>query len=346
MNRNYRCALSLIMLLLMWVSTLSAQIVIREIHVPNFKDSLLASKLPGCVISDSGCNCLWDFSSLPMDRAEIVPVDYYALSKNDTTRIGIHRERTHYFVVDASDTLWLTGYETSNKFIQYSSFIPLIRYPFSYGDSIVSKIEGKGQYCHRTPITIEGYAETRADANGRLLLPDLMVDSVLRVHSVQRYTEIMNKETIITEERYQWYSAYCRYPLLEIIGIQTVFGNDTTYVCSTYYYPEELVKLPRHITEIQNTATIIDGDNLITGATYVPNPVQSDLIVSFSLVRAASVYISLHYNGGVSVFQTPRHKETEGAHSISINTSGLPLGNYVVYIHADDIVASGNVIKY
>lgn len=86
-------------------------------------------------------------------------------------------------------------------------------------------------------------------------------------------------------------------------------------------------------------------DSLITNVSYLPNPVYTNLNIRYTLIRSAQVYISVHYNGGVMTFQTTPKQETEGEKIVYVNMSGMPTGAYAVYIHADDTIVSGNIIK-
>lgn len=320
----------------------SGQILTAEHHTPLFNDSLEVYKMQSVDVGDSGQHCVWDFSGLPIDSAEIIAADYYACA--DTQHIGLHRERANYYLLCTTDTLWQQEYETSLTRMKYSSPLPMLRFPFAYGDSVVDSIMGNGQYCHSIPLTIEGKSIVHADACGRLVLPDLTVDSALRVHSILEYNELSYTKTIVHEERYQWYSACCRYSLLENLSVRTIAGVDTTYFSAAYYIPQEQEDLLKQEHE-QQDLSIENVDNPITNAAYLPNPVIADLCINYSLTRNAQAYISLHYNGGVCTYQTPMHYEDEGNHSILVNMTGMPTGNYVVYIHADDAIVSGTIMK-
>lgn len=330
-------------LILLSVSAhLSAQVLTTEHNMPHYSDSLEVYKLPGFAVTDAGRNCEWDFSHLPIDSATYVPVDHYMFCC-DTMHIGIHREHANYYTLYAADTIWEIGYETSHASMYYSSPVPRLCFPFRYDDSIVCTIAGSGQYCHSVPLSTEGKAKVHVDATGKLILPDLTVDSVIRLYSIVQHQEQTYRKTQVLEERYQWYSVYCRYPLLENIKVLTIANKDTIYVASSYYFPQEQEDMPEEPKRLEKSVESMDS--LITDAHYLPNPVISDLRVGYNLIRGAQVYISLHYNGGVSVYQTPMHYEEEGNYSVLVNMAGMPTGNYVVYIHADETIVSGNIIK-
>lgn len=325
------------------VSTQSlAQTITFERHMPHNSDSLLAYKLPFIAVTDSGRNCIWDFSSLPMDSAEIIEINHYAPAA-DTITVGLHRERAHYYYHCVHDTLWMTGFENDHTHVRYSAPSPWLKYPFVYGDSLCGSYSGNGQYCHILPVRTEGTCSIYADAVGKLILPDMEIDSVLRVHASMRYYESTHLRNLITEDRYDWYSPSCRYPLLETVSLKTIQDKDTVAFTSSYYIPQE--QIDDFLEQEEKDSLIENVEKLITDISFMPNPVYRDLRINYSLIRSAQVYISVHYNGGVTTFQTPVRFEEEGAHSVFVNMSGMPIGSYVVYIHADDTVASGSVIK-
>lgn len=335
--------LSVLYCLLLFPSVLSSQILTYEGHKPCRTDSMLVYKLPYIAVTDSGEHCIWNFSNFPIDSAELLEIDYYA-SSPDTGYLGLHREQANLYYRTEQDTLWQTGYETSLTHVKYSRPMALMKYPFEYGDTIRSQYMGEGQYCHLKPISIEGSNTIYADAIGKLVLPEITIDTALRVHSHKRYREIKQMHGYIEESRYYWYSPYCRYPLLETVQIQTITNEDTVpNYSASYYFPQEEAS---HIRKMKPDSIIDDQmDSIVTDIAYLPNPVYTDIHITYTLIREANVYISLHYNGGTTTYQTPIHHEEEGFHSIQISMAGLQSGAYVVYIHADDTVVSGNLIK-
>lgn len=338
------CITRLLMWLFLVPTCSSAQTLTAERQMPCVRDSLEIYKMPYISVGDSGRDCSWDFSSIPVDGAEIISIAYYASSETDTMYMGLHREHANYYYHYTDDTLWLTGYETSHAHIRYTVPIPELHFPFVYGDSASSTFKGKGQYCHIIPLINEGRFSVYADATGRLTLPDMVVDSALRVHSRMDYMEPLHPHIHIKEDAYRWYSPYCRYPLLESVQVQIIGDTDTVSFSSLYYFPQEEKGLP-DCEQVLLESIVENRDSLITDVTYLPNPVFGDLNISYTLVCEAQVYISLHYTGGATTYQTPVNHEEEGQHSVSINMSGLPAGSYAVYIHADDTIVSGNVIK-
>lgn len=292
-------------------------------------------------MTDSGRNCVWDFSNLTTADAETIDLDYFV---STNMSIGLHREHANYYFKAVHDTLWAQGYETSRTRVEYNSLLSWLCFPLGYGDTLSGTFSGKEQYCHIMPLTIEGERFLKADATGQLLLPDMAVDTALRVYSKMIIRE--DSLTQVQDERYQWYSPYCRYPLFETVHVRSIKGNDTVSLASSYYFLQEQDDRPARVRfEEQAEDFWEETDSLITEVTYLPNPVYTDLRINYSLVRSAQVYISLHYNGGLTTYQTPIHNEEEGSHSVPVNMAGMPMGTYVVYIHANDHVVSGNIVK-
>lgn len=323
----------------------NAQVLTAEQHMPNRTDSLFLYKLPAFDFSGNNGNEIWDFSSLVVDNAPQVSADFFPSS--ETESFGLHQEKVNFYYCLVSDTLYLKGYESSHKRVRFSAPVPLLAFPFACGDSLVRHYRGEGQYCHQIPFSIEGTSVATIDTTGQLLLPDnITIDSALRVHFFTEHTESL-QQTIMRTDRYQWYSPYSRYPLLESVTESSIKGQDTTLIACAYYYPPEQADLEHihQMRQIQEDTIIELLDSLITDVQYMPNPVYTALEVTYHLARAAHVYISLHYNGGAMTYQTPIRWEEDGAHSTSINMSGMQVGTYVVYIHADDQVISGNIIK-
>ena len=325
---------------------LSAQTLTSERHTPYGRDSLLVYKMPYLAVPDTGRNCIWDFSALPLDSAVFLNVDYSFPLSEDTNQLCLHREHNNYYYHISEDTLWQTGYENSRASMHYTHPFPRLRFPFAYGDSLSGRFTGEGQYCHLIPLSIEGAISAYADASGLLILPDDTIDNALRVHTLMHYQEKKHPLHSVQEERYFWYGENCRYPLVESVTTHTIKKGDTVSFRSTYYYPQEQEGTPfEEQLQSENMTEADAADSLVTDVCYLPNPVYNDVQIKYSLARQAQVYISLHYNGGVTTYQSPVQSEEEGYHIVKINMSGMPIGSYVVYIHAGDTIVRGNIIK-
>lgn len=319
-----------------------AQTITFERHMPHTSDSLLAYKLPYIAVTDSGRNCIWDFSHLPMDSAEIIEINHYAPSA-DTMIVGLHRERANYYYHCVHDTLWMTGFENAHTHVRYSDPFPLLKYPFVYGDSLGGTYSGKGQYCHILPVRAEGTCSVHADAMGKLILPDMEIDSVLRVHTKQKYVTIENDTTTAILETYCWYVQDIRYPLFEISKVNVYGKEDSAGIANAYYIAQEqpninFLKKKKDVTE-----DVTDSLGIIISC--MPNPVQSNLYITYQLTNDADVYISIHSNCGIPLFSSAQKRQEKGEHLMIVNVTSYPIGSYVIYLHVDDTTYARTIIK-
>ena len=98
-------------------------------HVPIASDSLVIYQIPYRSVTDSGNNCVWDFSrpaQPPIERY----ADFYRPVPNDTTRIAKHFYGANRYYHLSSDTLFITGYETPTFAIRYTSPEKQMVFPF------------------------------------------------------------------------------------------------------------------------------------------------------------------------------------------------------------------------
>lgn len=325
-----------------------AQILYRETHVPLSTDSLVIYKQPYQDITDDGTDCVWDFSKTITDTV-VSYVDFFN-NKTDTLSFGVHRCGANSYRKTVQDTLFDLGYETSHTYIRYSKPEKLFKFPFAYKDSVVSSFSGKGEYCHLMPLYVEGTSIVKADAQGRLILPDMTIDSVLRVHTQRRYHETGRVKSQVVVDMYRWYSGWCRYPIFENTRITTFTDNDTVTFAMAYYYSPEPpyyhLRQKEDVADGKDTAVYVENiGDVFTEAVFAPNPVYSGLHISYKLTRSASVYFSIHYNGGIMVFKTQERQECEGYHDTTLNMSSCPIGVYVLYVHVDDMILSETIVK-
>lgn len=317
-------------------------------HVPVASDSLIVYQIPYRAITDSGDNCVWDFSrpaQPPIERY----ADFYQPIPNDTKYIAKHFYGANRYYHLSADTLFITGYETPTFAIRYTVPEKQMVFPFHYGDSIHSTFAGMGEYAHRTTFAVNGYTTIHADAVGKLMLPTITIDTTLRIHTTRCYTAAERDTAIITTDIYQWFSPLSRYPLLETVCERTTTRNDSTGITLAFYHePVELDtqhESDTHPIEMQPQDTTDDANTVFTNASFLPNPVHDILHISYTLSRDAQIFFSVHYSGGTCFHQSAPAQQTAGDHHEIIDMTAFPTGNYVLYIHVDDTILSQPVIK-
>ena len=324
--------------------SLQSQVLTKEKHLPIQTDSLIVYRQPYIAITDSGENCSWDFSSAAITNP--MNIDFYPNGINNiaqNTNIGMHYNQHNRYLQKLQDTIFTTGYENAQVSVYFSQYEKALIFPFQYGDTLISTFRGDGEYSHTIPISILGTNTTIADATGTLILPEDTIQNVLRIHQRRTYQEIVRKSSFVTEDTYYWYSERCRYPLFVNKKLSTEHKRDTIVFEVAYYFPQELTEEEHIANSIPQTKTNIDS--VFTNATYLPNPVVENLIISYQLTRDASISFSLHNNGGLLFIQTPTQQEDAGYHTTTINMSSYPIGTYILYIHIDDVILSQTIIK-
>lgn len=324
-------------------SSIYAQLVISNFH------TLRPDTLQGMLYSftyegAAGKDVVWDFRSLtePHEMTRYISL----ISPDDSLQLCVHEHHTRTFYKMQEDTLFCTGYENALTRMEYSCSEPILRFPLGYGDMLSGMFAGTGEYCHRLPFTVNGYTHTQVDGIGTLLLPDMQVKKVLRVHRCRVWTEVAGSETNMQEDVWQWYAPQCPYPLLEALRLtQRAEEMDSVLLSSICLFPFVTDEdNDNHSLQDKETDDKV-SEHLLSEASFLPNPVQTALQISYRLATDAEVYVSVHYGGGVCMYRTPVIKEAEGVHSLSLDMSAFPIGNYVLYLHADTETLSETVIK-
>lgn len=323
-------------------SPMTAQVISHAQHALSCLDSFNVYQQPYYEMTDSGEHCIWDFSHIPNDTLATY-VSYYSLS-NDSTLIGKHFAHTNYFFKRTNDTLYAVGYENTQSSVRFSSPIVIMKYPFSLHDSLYSQYQGYGEHNHLSPIELTGNYKIKCDAIGKILLPDMTIENVLRIHSLSSFCDVSNLQEKAIIEEYEWYAEKYAHSIFKTTKIHSIKGTDTSIVQMAYYNPQEEINITKDTTSIESVSA--SHQDIITNIVSSPNPVVSTLTISYSLSQDANTYFSLYYAGSTEMYATPLQWQTLGEHTKLINMSSFPTGNYVLYIHADDTIIAKPIVKF
>lgn len=302
----------------------------------------------------SGKNLTWDFRMVQPINEEYT-LDYFIPDSTHMDTLCGMEHRTRYYYAQKRDSLWALGFENSTTLMEYKKPELKLRFPFSYGDTLFSKFEGKGQYSHRLELQVKGYTRVQVDAEGELLLPDYeTVKKALRVRTLRYYTETGKDSLQMTLDTYAWYAEGVRYPVFESIKTNLIKkaakqgeqAQDTTVFTTSFYYSPL-----KQISEVQTDSLPEETDEptgaaaVFTEAQYMPNPVETSLNINYKLTRPAQVWFTVHSTLGVPVRQTAPQHLPEGRNNITIDMSSLLIGTYTMYVHVDDMVLNKVVMK-
>lgn len=302
----------------------------------------------------TGKDLIWDFSMVQPINEEY-KLNYFIPDSTRMDTLCGMEHRTRYYYVQKRDSLWATGFENSTTMMEYLKPELKMRFPFSYGDTLFSKFDGKGQYSHRLELQVKGYTRVQVDAEGELLLPDYeTVKKALRVRTLRYYTETGKDSLQMTLDSYAWYAEGVRYPVFESIKTNLIKkaakqgeqAQDTTVFTTSFYYSPL-----KQISEVQTDSLPEETDEpteaaaVFTEAQYMPNPVVSALNINYKLTRPAQVWFTVHSALGVPVRQTSPQHLFEGKNNITIDMSSLLTGTYTLYVHVDDMTVKQVIIK-
>lgn len=315
-------------------------------HLVSSNDTIIRYEIQEVVVGDSGEACVWDFTN-----AIVVPKEspcIYRLSADSLSFSShfLHTRNKYHFV---ADTLFRTGYETAAMQVDFAHGEKVMVYPFAYQDTLYGAFSGYGEYTHTIPFYIQGTSVAVADGVGTLRLPDMTLDSVLRIHTQRQYRQIDKDTTHVQYSIYQWYHSECRYPIIELIDCLHILRADSTRLTLGLYYPFDKDTTSQNTDDTTTYAKakeIISPIDIVTDIETMPNPVFDQLQIRYTLAKDAQIGFSLHYEGGLCAYRSGTELQNAGTHLYSIDMSRLPKGLYVLYIYyADEQVLSKDILK-
>jgi hypothetical protein len=123
--------------------------------------------------------------------------------------------------------------------------------------------------------------------------------------------------------------------------------NDSTIFNTSFYYPPEqqLAQIQTDSLPANSPDAVYGAAAVFTEATYMPNPVETNLYINYKLTRPAKVWFTLHNNAGIPLRQTAAQNLQEGYNNTTVNMSGLISGTYTLYVHVDDMVMQHVIVK-
>ncbi|OJU45577.1 MAG: hypothetical protein BGN96_06860 [Bacteroidales bacterium 45-6] len=295
-----------------------------------------------------GKNIEWDFSDVRMVDDKYQLSYFWPDEHAKDTVIGLEHQ-TRYFYKLSSDTLALTGYTNRTTQMTYDKPEVLYVFPLKYGDSIRTDFSGTGAYCQTVELKAEGYSKTVVDAYGKLKTPDNGVLDVVRILRTKEFTDIGLDNTRMLLKTYQWFTPGCRYPVFETIRSFTLRNDSTIENFSTSFYFSEINREELNFNDSVNADPSFgheahDSDILVDCNTY-PNPVSSQITVSYKLQADADVSFLLSDTKGLPWLSVPKLKVEAGNQEQRINMTGFPSGYYVLYIRVNGKVYSRTILK-
>ena len=312
-------------------------------------------------------NSVWN-----LEDAELSKATYQAEYTTETdTLMAVERCSRTYYHQDR-DVVSIIGSENVLELISYDMPETWLRFPMQKGDSVCGYFNGTGTYCDKLFMRRFGTYKTKADATGKMVLPDGdTLRNVTRLHTERYVGTVMapidtiecripafttdsiikhlSADTIhIREDVYRWYAEGYRYPVLEAM---TLSRGKEKLTEEMFYCPpdiqEQLVldeenKQTRERLMAENTrgsdSGPADGDkDRKDGPGGFAYHISQDegaktVTVSYSSEQPVRV-IALLANSLGYVYR--RAEQTDGS-SVTFGYGNLNPGQYILYITAFD----------
>ena len=333
--------------------------VVKTVHLPMGGDSFDKWQTEWLEPGAAGDSAVWNFSQAIVTD-EHHRVMYLALG--DTALVRFEGGTQYTYSVSGDSLLWL-GYE--NATTKAGDSIPpmAMRFPMNYGDSILTPLYFKGDYCGNNALALQGAYKVAVDGRGTLILPDDTVPDVMRLRT--EYTAkvkidrdmgiapISENDTLMTKTvtAWRWYSSDYRYPLAE--SIRSVYRNpqgnearrhEVSYIFTPNAQEYALENSPRlmlanmqgygtgggHLPGLGNEVTGGSLENL--SASYSGTAVTLDYDISGEGAQTEAVLTDLQ---GRVYGSIARHNAAAGRQNEQIQCGTLPVGDYLLSVNVN-----------
>ena len=285
----------------------------------------------------TGLESVWPLGEINKQSQDFVQ----SIASNGDTIAVFEPDRIVHYLVHG-DTLWYKGEHQRRAYRICQDERPMLRYPFSYGDSIGGAFLAKG-FDEGIALTVQGAGYTVADGAGILTDGTDTLRHILRLHLHDDYTEDYGGQVQLhyLRDRYQWYMAGFRYPVQESMHWSMAEGDSavTPIDSVTYLYlPAPQMELAEDLPNDSVRQIISLGDaqsgnkqGRITAMKELHSSLSSDgmtLTLDYTLTDGASTlsFIACDVMGnilGCATIDNP----TEGNYRESISLSRKPIGN-------------------
>lgn len=304
------------------------------------------------------------------------------VGENDLLLVA-SEHNTLYYYHQRGDSLLLLGHENPVVKLQYKKPLAMMVYPVSFGKTVSSHYVAQGIYSGLDTINTQGIVETTADALGKMVFPTGdTINSVLRVKTSQQiFDQAVRDKSDFTKdgkvlETFRWYTKGYRYPIFETVrnldlkDSTLLFGTCFYFPLQDHFYLEHDSKNQEVLGEIWSAEERMrlgmfwgDGtgkpsaqgsekkenqlDKLEDYITYTiyPNPVDTELNISYTIHDEATISFELYYASGSLVKKITRTNQSAGNHRETINCSNLSQGLYVLHIKANNAFRNEKIIK-
>lgn len=350
--------------------------LLSNTSLPRSGDEIVKSQVSFCAPGDIGDSIVWNFQDLEFLNSR---QDLFYTGRLDSVLCRYLQGSVYRYTLSQSqDTLLFLGYENPTSHVSFVSPVPILRFPFSYGDSLSTSFVGIGGYSHTYALKVYGNVHTAIDACGLLILPgpDTLCN-VMRLHrkeiigqqfssafQVEEFPDSLSVEAMLQDDSvtwqvdtYQWYLPGYRYPILETME-NTVFVKDISkqhYRFSSLFSPEEqrfLNSDEENVLYRDPLYRVQNEDKNNSSNELAPISIQCDVdrvnhiaTLRYNLTHEESVEILLVNISGVVLYYEPTQKKWPGFYSSEIDFHNFGGNEFILSIIIGDKKESWKITK-
>jgi len=270
-------------------------------------------------------------------------------------KLSISENGNNFFMNSSVSDLEEWGYinQEQKLILRYSDPVIKMKYPFSFGDQHTDHFIGVASYSDTNTIDFFGDCTLAADAYGKLVLPNQIIENVLRIKSVKKGLQInMCGTTDINMTRYSWYASGYRYPVLSVCTVETRNNEGVPQVTkSAFVNTHQLIERSAILMAGNSITEKSEGKqpekNGVT-VTLSPNPFDRNLTFTYFLTEQMPVSIELYdMSGKHNGWLVKTQEQSAGLHTgeLDAQTYGLMPGAYFLRFTFDRQVVMRKVVK-
>ncbi len=303
----------------------------------------------------AGAKQTWDFSSVQYNSKSqcsfLQTAAHPTISGVGTYNFLLSENGYEYLMNSSEKMLEEIGYVNKDQKLSlfYSDPVVKMKYPFAYGDQFTDHFVGEAMFNESYKIDFYGDITVTADAAGTLILPDRVVNGVLRVKSVKKGLQVnMCGTTDVNIVKYGWYGQGYRYPLVSLNIVETsTNGNSPVLTTTAFTNTTQLQEKSGIVGAIQEISSIA-GSTSEVKVTISPNPFTDQLNYSYYLPEERNVSVEVYDMSGKTYgWLVKNQMRPVGLHAgeLKSSTLGLVSGVYFMRFSFDGQIVISKIVK-
>lgn len=248
--------------------------------------------------------------------------------------------------------LLLKSLQTPLLNIEFGNSFGYLKYPFPLNDSLSCQIEGKGIYCSKNQLSLSGTCCTKAIAKGKLIMPsnDSLSNALLIQRNIVAHINV-SKDSLLSEipdepmnfkaTFFEWYAMGYRYPVVKIIEAFIQKGEckilEQSFACAGNVEDmgnladEQNKELRERKQGISSKSNNKQGD-----ISYKVSVNGKEVSLSYSLATDSQLRFLICNTAGMVFKSVFLQQQAGNDYRQELDCSGLPWGDYVLYIHVNN----------